>query len=352
MPQRIWAVLTVALAVTLAVMDSAIANVALPSIARELNTTAARSIWVVNAYQLAVTVAVLPLASLGEILGYQRIYRSGLVLFTLASVGCALSGDLATLAVARAVQGLGAAGVLSINTAMIRTIYPRAMLGRGIGINAMVVAFAAAAGPTVAAGILSVANWPWLFAVNLPIGALALVIGMWALPVVPPAARRFDWISAGLNALTLGPLIVGVDALARPETWVVAALLLVCALGFGIALVLREIHRPTPLLPVDLLRIPTFAMAAMSSCCAFVGWTLAYVSLPFYFQRVLGKSEVATGLLMTPWPLTIMLVAPFSGRLSDKYPVGVLSSLGLAIFAAGLTALTLLRWVRVVPEPQ
>jgi len=342
MPQRILAVITVCLAVTMAVMDSAIANVALPSIAVDLGVSNAGSIWVVNSYQLAVTICLLPAASLGEIHGYQKIYRWGLLIFTIASGLCALSTTLPTLGAARVLQGVGSAGILSINTAMIRTIYPRAQLGRGVGINAMVVALAAAAGPTVASGILSMAHWPWLFVVNLPIGAVALAISMVALPVVPPAHRRFDWISALLNALTFGLLLIGVDELARPGAGVAQAVELLGALGFGIALVLRQLSRPAPLLPIDLLRIPIFALSALTSACAFTGWALGFVALPFYFQRTLGRTEVESGLLMTPWPLGIMLIAPIAGRLADRYPVGILSSAGLAVFSVGLLSLALL----------
>ena len=191
-PRRYWAALAVALAVIMAVLDGAIANVALPSIAVDLHASPASSIWIVNAYQLAITVSLLPLASLGEILGYARVYRVGLLLFTGASLCCALSDSLLTLTAARIVQGFGAAGIMSINSALIRFIYPRALLGRGIGINAMVVALSAALGPTVAAGILSVASWPWLFAVNVPIGLLALAAGTWSLPASPRATHRFD----------------------------------------------------------------------------------------------------------------------------------------------------------------
>ncbi len=342
MPQRILAIITICLAVTMAVMDSAIANVALPTIAVELGVSNAGSIWVVNSYQLAVTICLLPMASLGEIHGYQKVYRWGLLVFTLASGLCALSTSLPTLIGARMLQGAGSAGILSINTAMIRTVYPRAELGRGVGINAMVVALAAAAGPTVAAAILSMAHWPWLFAVNLPIGVIALAISLIALPVVPPARRAFDWISALLNAATFGLLLIGVDDLARPGAGLGQAIELIGAAGFGTALVLRQLSRSAPLLPIDLLRIPIFALSALTSVAAFTGWALGYVALPFYFQRTLGRGEVASGLLMTPWPLGIMLVAPIAGRLADRYPVGILSSAGLAIFAAGLLGLALM----------
>ncbi len=146
-PQRYWAMLVIALALTLAVLDSAIANVALPTIARNLQASAAGSIWVINAYQLAITISLLPLASLGDRIGYRRIYLGGLILFTVASFGCALSSSLATLAIARVVQGFGAAGVMSVNTALVRMIYPPTQLGRGVAINAMVVAVSSAVGP-------------------------------------------------------------------------------------------------------------------------------------------------------------------------------------------------------------
>jgi DHA2 family multidrug resistance protein-like MFS transporter len=184
-PQRYWAVVVIALGITLAVLDSAIANVALPTIARDLKASAAGSIWVVNAYQLAITISLLPLASLGDRIGYRRVYMAGLALFTVASLGCALSYSLPTLAAARVIQGFGAAGIMSVNTALVRTIYPASLLGRGVAINAMVVAVASAVGPTVASAVLAVAAWPWLFAINVPIGIAAFCGALKALPRTP-----------------------------------------------------------------------------------------------------------------------------------------------------------------------
>ena len=125
-------------------LDGAIANVALPTIARDLHASDAASIWIVNAYQLAVTITLLPLASLGERIGYRRIYIAA-ALFTAASLGCALAGSLPMLAVMRVIQGFGAAGIMSVNAALVRMIYP-SMLGRGLSINAMVVALSSAIG--------------------------------------------------------------------------------------------------------------------------------------------------------------------------------------------------------------
>ena len=206
LPQRYWAILTIALGLTLAVLDGAIANVALPTIARDLDASPASSIWVVNAYQLAVTISLLPLASLGDIYGYRRVYQCGLVVFTIASLGCALSDSLATLTIARIVQGFGAAGIMSVNGALVRFIYPRRWLGRGVGLNATIGSIASAVGPTVAAGILSVGPWPWLFAVNVPIGAAGDPDRAGArCRDTPSSGARFDAPSALLERADVRP---------------------------------------------------------------------------------------------------------------------------------------------------
>src|SRR5690606_9371773 len=124
-PRRYWSILAIWLAIAMCVLDGAIANVALPTIAQDVGSSAASSIWIVNAYQLAITVALLPMAALGDKLGYRRVYLAGLCVFTLGSLGCALSHTLNELTAARVVQGLGAAGVMSINSALVRFTYPK-----------------------------------------------------------------------------------------------------------------------------------------------------------------------------------------------------------------------------------
>lgn len=340
-PRRYWAIITVGLAVVMAVLDGAIANVALPTIARDLEASPAASIWVVNAYQLAVTVSLLPLAALGDILEYRRVYRVGLIIFTVASFACAVSGSLFTLTLARILQGFGAAGIMSVNTALIRFIYPSGKLGRGVGLNALIVAVSSAIGPTMAAAILSVAPWQWLFAINVPVGLVALIAAR-SLPRTRRAQHRFDVASAVLSALTFGLLILGIDGAGHGEdVFAVVAELLVAGLA-GLVLVWRESSQAWPLLPVDLMRIPIFALSISTSICSFAAQMLAYVSLPFYLQDVLGRTQVETGLLMTPWPLTTAVVAPIAGRLADRYSAGILGGIGLAAFAAGLVLLALL----------
>jgi DHA2 family multidrug resistance protein-like MFS transporter len=324
------------------VLDSAIANVALPTIAREFGAAPSESIWIVNGYQLAIVVALLPLASLGEIVGYRRIYRGGLILFTFASLTCALSHSMAALTAARVLQGLGAAGVMSVNGALVRHIYPQAKLGQGIGFNAMVVSASSAIGPTVASAILAVGPWQWLFGVNIPIGLVSLAIAWRMLPENLLSGRRFDWISALLNAFTFGLVISGVDVLTRTRAHLLGALETLAGFLVGVVLVFRELGRPRPLVPVDLLRNRMFALSVATSVASFAAQMLAFVALPFHFENTLRYSQVETGLLLTPWPLAVGLMAPLAGWLADRMSTAVLCAIGLAILCGGLVALAAL----------
>jgi len=341
LPRRRLSALAIWLAIAMAVLDGAIANVALPTIAGELHAAPAMSIWVVNAYQLAITVLLLPLAALGDRIGYVRVYLPGLGLFIAGSLGCALARSLDMLIVARVVQGFGAAGIMSMNAALVRATYPARMLGTGMGYNAMVLSVSAAIGPTLAAGILSVVSWPWLFAINVPIGLAAIVLGRRALPRVPGHGRRPDYPSAMLSAATLGLIVFGGETLARTGAASGGACL-AAGLMAGIVLYRRERCRPAPLVPLDLLRIPLFRLSILTSIASFAAQMLAFVAMPFMLQAVLGRGVAESGLLMTPWPLAVGCIAPFAGRLADRVSAGLLGGIGLGVFALGLALLAAL----------
>ncbi|NDO80109.1 MFS transporter [Citrobacter sp. NCU1] len=343
-PQRYGAILTIVIGISMAVLDGAIANVALPTIAADLQASPASSIWVVNAYQIAIVVSLLSLSFLGDMFGYRRIYKCGLVIFLLASLFCALSDSLQMLTMARVIQGFGGAALMSVNTALIRLIYPQRHLGRGMGINSFVVAVSSAAGPTIAAAILSLASWQWLFLINVPLGILALLLAMRFLP--PNGSRskkpRFDLPSAVMNALTFGLLITALSGFAQGQSLLLIGAEAGIMLVVGFFFIRRQLSLPIPLLPVDLLRIPLFSLSIGTSICSFCAQMLALVSLPFFLQTVLGRSEVETGLLLTPWPLATMVMAPLAGYLIEKVHAGLLGALGLVVMAAGLFSLVLL----------
>jgi MFS transporter, DHA2 family, multidrug resistance protein len=342
LPQRYWAILTLVIGMVVSVLDTAIVNIALPTIARDLDASAAQSIWVINAYQLAVVISLLPLASLGDIFGYRRIYTIGFAVFTCAALVSALSNSLAMLALGRALQGLGAAGMMSVNTALVRFTYPRRQLGRGIAMTAVTVSVSSAAGPSVASAILAVASWPWLFAVNVPIGLVTFFLSLRLLPYNPPSEHRFDMASAVLSALAFALLIAGINGIGHGQAAPFVAVELIGAVVVGTILVRRQTALSLPLLPVDLFKRPLFALSVTSSVCTFVAQGIVFVALPFYFQDVLGRSQVATGLLMTPWPVTVAIIAPIAGRLADRYSAGVLGGIGLTVLTAGFALLAAL----------
>jgi MFS transporter, DHA2 family, multidrug resistance protein len=339
-PRRYWAIAAIVLAITMSVLDSTIVNVALPSLAHDFRASDAASIWVVNAYQIAILVALLPLASLGEIVGYRRVSQWGLAVFTVASLACALAPTLTTLSIARVVQGLGAAGIMSVNSALVRFTYPQRMLGRAIGINAFAVAIAAATGPTIASAILAVAHWRWLFAVNVPVGLIAIVIALFALPETERSARRLNHFGVVLQAGTFVLLLGGLQSFAHEAMRPLGIAEIAGGCVLGIVLVRHEIVRDAPLIPFDLLRLRLFSLSVVTSIGSFMAQTTALVALPFEIQHV-GHGAAETGLLMTPWPVGVAVAAPLAGRLADRYPAGILGSLGLLAMATGLLLLAL-----------
>ncbi|ANN68475.1 MFS transporter [Bordetella bronchialis] len=337
--ERWAATLGLLLGVCMASLDTAIANTALPAIARDLQTSEARSIWVISSYQLAMVAALLPAATLGEIVGHRRIMVFGLVLFTLASLACGMAPSLEWLVAGRVAQGLGAAATMAVNGAMLRFIYPEKLLGRGVGLNSVMVAMAFAAGPTAASLVLTVATWHWLFLINVPVGLVAIYFCLRALPVTTRTRRRFDTLGAVLCAGFLSLLVFSLNEgaqLADAATLIATSVLCVVCL---LLLLKRQAGHPAPFLAVDLLRRPVFALSAATGVCSFATQSLAFVSLPFMMQNILGYSQVETGFLITPWPVLVAVMAPIAGYLSDRMHVGILAGIGMAMLSVGMVLL-------------
>ena len=343
-PRKYWGVAAVLLAIIMSVLDVTIANVALPTFTDEFDVTPSSAIWIVNSYQLVVTISLLSFASLGDLYGYRRVFLTGIALFVAASVLCACSQSFPMLVAARLLQGFGGAGIMSVNTALLRLIYPPEHLGRGLGLNAMVVAVSTAAGPSVAGTILTFASWHWLFLINIPIGLTAFLIGRKLLPRNPQKSvgRSFDKISCLGNALTFGLLIYSLEGFAHDERRELILLQLAVMALVGYFFIRRQCRMEAPLLPVDLLHIPIFALSMGTSITSFTAQTLAMVSLPFFLQDVLCYNVGEIGLLLTPWPLATILAAPLAGRLVERFHPGLLGGVGMLVFACGLFALYVL----------
>lgn len=331
--QRLTAVGAVLAAMVLVVLNAAIANIALPTITQSLKVTPALSIWIVTAHQAALLMALLPCATLGESLGYRRVFRCGVALFSIATLMCVLAPSLPWLIAARLLQGLGGAAVMALGIALLRHVVPSQQLGAAIGWNALAVALSSAAGPAIGAAILTVADWPWLFAVLLPLSGWVLLASR-ALPAVDGTARSVDPLSMVLNAGTFALLVIAAGFITdRPL--LATTLLALSAIQLTL-LVNRERPKVAPLIPLDLLEARSFCLSVIASVLCFAGQTTALVALPFYLQHSLGLSVLMTGLYMLPWPLTVALVAPLAGRMASRWSTTWLCSAGGIFLSAGL----------------
>ncbi|MFO1493021.1 MAG: MFS transporter, partial [Kiritimatiellia bacterium] len=324
---------------TLVVLDAGMVTVALPTMARSLHVTSAESVWIVIAYQIAVVMALLPAAVLGDSLGHRRVFTAGVAMFTVAARLCAVAPSLPFLVATRFLQGLGGGAVLALSVALLRGVVRPERFGAAIARNALVVALATAAGPALGSVLLSSGSWPWLFTASIPLGVLVL-LGSRTLPARPGTASLPSLASIALHAASVAAVVVGADQMStRPVLG--ASLLAAAVLGWA-ALVRRERPVAAPLVPFDLLRLRPFRSSLMASVWCFAGQTAAMVALPFHLQHGLGQNTLVTGLIMASWPLTVALMAPVTGGLAERVPPPRLGAIGGACLAAGLAGLSLL----------
>ena len=335
------AVIALQIVMVMTVLDVTVVNVALPVMTGEFGISSSMAVWIVTIYQLVITMLLLPVSSVGDLYSYKRTFLSGLVIFTLASAMCAAAQNFTMLVVARGIQGIGAACVMGVNIALVRLIYPREILGRGMALNAMCLAVATAAGPTIAGAILSVASWHWLFLINVPLGIVAFVIGWRLLPQNPPKDVRppFDWVSAVENMVVFGLIFFALGNFARKGDLVVSGIMLAVGMIVGVFYFRRQFHHEQPLLPVDLFRNSMYSMSIVTSVCSFIAQNVTMIALPFLYLDSYHFSEITTGLLMTPWPLATMVVSPLAARYVERHNPGATAALGMVVFVVGVLLL-------------
>ncbi len=293
-------------------------------------------------YQIAIAASLLPLAALSEIVGLRRIQVIGLVIIVVSSVACVHGADCRNSLSRAWCRAFGAGGILAVQPALVRFIYPSEMLGRGLGWTALSVATSVTLGPSLASVLLSYWSWPWLFAINIPFGIVAILISIRSLPDTPRATHAFDFIGAVLAAGCLGLTIGGLSMAVHDRAVALPLAAIVLAVVLGVAVARRHADHPAPMLPIDLFRNPAFSLTVVTSVLTFAGQGLAFVALPFLFLNMLGLSLMETGMLMMPWPLAVALAAPVVGPLTDRLSAAILGGIGLVIMAVGLSALALL----------
>lgn len=330
LPRRYAAIGALCLGTALIIIDGGVANIALPTIARELGVDRSAVVSVVTVYQLMLVMLLLPFAGLGERIGLKRLYQWGQLLFAVATLLCFFAKSLPFLLIVRAAQAIGAAAALSVSSALIRSTYPAKQLGSGLGINSSIVSAGAALAPTLGGFILGIAPWPWVFASAVPFAIGSLVLGR-ALPDTPPRDTPFDVIGAIMCAAMFGLVIGGLESGVHGDSPIVSAAIVLSGALVGLYFVRRQRGTPDPILPVDLLAQPVLLLSVIGAYTAFIASMTLIISMPFRLQSEFGFTPVEMGLLMAPWPLTNVVVAPLSGWLSSKIPAGALGGIGMAI---------------------
>lgn len=333
-----FAAATLLLQLFMSVVDGTIVNIALPVMAREFAVSSSMAIWVVTIYQLVITMLLLSLASLGEKSSYRKIFIAGVVIFTLSSALCGAATGFWLLVAGRAIQGIGSACIMAVNPALVRLVYPLPLIGRGLALNAMTVATATAIGPTLAGGILTVASWHWLFLINVPLGAISLLLAARSLPHNPPQERKegFDLTGAAANAIVFGLVFYGAESFSRREHLWLGLLLLALGAISAFFYIRRELTRSRPIFPLDLFRNVKFTLSIVTSICSFTAQSMVMLSIPFLFFNVWGFSELMLGVLMTPFPIATVIVAPLAAKFVEKRNPAVMAASGMAVYCLGL----------------
>ena len=340
-PRRFYAVAAISFGTALVVIDGAIPTVALPTIARDLGVAPSSAVLVVTIYQLILVMTLLPFSALGDRVGHRRLYQIGQCVFLVSSLLCFFAESLPFLLVVRAFQSLGAAAALSVSSAMLRAIYPPKQLGRGLGINSVVVSISMALAPTLGGIVLALGPWPWIFAATIPFGILSLLLGR-HLPEPEQHSDDFDVLGAVLCAATFGLIVSGLESAVHGDSPVVSAAIILLGAAIAFFFVRRELGEPRPIMPVDLLARPVFALSTIGALTAFIASMTVVLSLPFRLEHGFGFGPAEIGAMLAPWPLTILFVAPAAGALSDRVPAGLLGGIGMAVATVALLLLAFL----------
>jgi EmrB/QacA subfamily drug resistance transporter len=324
-------------------LDASIVNIGLPSIARAFGTPLTGTLeWIVIGYLVVIGALLLTFGRLSDMIGRSAIWISGLIVFTAGSAVCGAAPSLGFLIAARALQGVGAALILSTSVAILSNAVPETKRGHALGWGALSIALGASAGPTIGGFLTTMGTWRWVFYVNVPIGLVAIVATWWLIPpTLTRSAQKFDLLGAVLLAIALSALTLGLS-FGQEWGWRSARVLGTLALGVaslaaGAFIEMRSTH---PIIDLRLFRNRVFTSAVASLLCSMLALFAIGFLFPFYFEELRGFPPERTGLLLTPFPLAMAIVAPIAGALSDRIGSRFLAPLALAITTAALLLLT------------
>ena len=341
MPVNKWAVLILAaLSGFITTLDGSIVNIGLPAISQTFHVGISGQIeWIIIGYLVIIAASLLTFGRLADMLGRKPIFLAGLIIFIIGSALSGMAPTLVLLIIARLFQGVGGALIFSVNIAMITSTFPVNERGLALGLNAVVVSLGVSAGPTIGGIITQYLTWRWIFYVNVPIGIVVLVAAFFFYREKHAVTKlqRFDPLGAILLAISLASLTLG---LSFGEEWGWFSPGLLSSIGLGVLMLVITIyiekHSKNPILDLRLIRNRTFAFANISFMFCMMALFAPGFLMPFYFEQLRGFSTIQTGLMLTPLPLTMAIVAPLSGALADRIGSRWLSPIGLTIVCLGL----------------
>ncbi len=336
-----WILASLSLAILLSSLGTSIANVGLPTLAQAFNASFQQVQWVVIAYLLAITTLIVSVGRLGDLLGRRRLLMAGILLFTLASILCASAQTLNWLIAARAVQGLGAAIMMSLAMAFVGETIPKEKTGSAMGLLGSMSAVGTALGPSLGGVLIAGLGWQAIFLINIPLGILAFVLVQRHLPLDRPAAQRprFDLPGTCLLAFTLAAYALAMTMGRGHFGLLNVALLLAAICGIGL-FILAEKKTASPLIRLDLLQ-NSAAGLAMSALVATVIMATLVVG-PFYLSRAFGLSTADIGLALSIGPIAAALTGIPAGKITDHLGAQASTLIGLAGMASGSFLLSLM----------
>lgn len=335
---------SVAMGTFLATIDGSIVNVALPTLAKELNVEFSTVEWVVLAYLLTVTTLILGVGRLADMIGKKKIYASGFVIFTLGSMLCGSADQIGLLIAFRVLQGFGAAMMMALGAAIVTEAFPATERGKALGIMGSVVSIGVIIGPTIGGILLEATSWHWLFFVNVPIGIIGVIMVLKFVPAIrPPGGERFDFLGAAVLFACLFALLLGLS-LSQELGFAhlqVSGLLALSAVFLALFIFL-ELRNHQPMIELRLFKNALLSVNLVTGFLVFIAGAGTNLILPFYLQSILNFSPRDAGLLLGVVPLVIGVIAPLAGQISDRIGPRPLTAIGLAILSLGYLAVSTL----------
>ncbi|HET7814132.1 MAG TPA: MFS transporter [Candidatus Baltobacteraceae bacterium] len=340
---RWYALGAVMLGTLMAPLDASIANVALPTIGRAFHTPVDSTEWVLISYMLTTASTLVLFGRLGDLIGQKRVYTAGFAIFGLASAGCAFAPSFLVLVLARAVQGIGSAMLMSSSPAIITNAFPDKERGRAIGLNGAAVAVGLSLGPLLGGAIVTYADWRWIFLINVPIAIAALAISAFVLKREQRKSEGFDFAGA---ALAFSGLFAVSLALSRAHAWGWTSARTIGAIAYALcaipAFLWLERRIKTPMLDLELFKNRTFAFSVLAGTVFFCAMYCVVFTVPLAAQTALGRTGFQAGLLLLPVSALNVVLAPAAGAISDRVPARYVSSAGALVMVAGALLLAFL----------